>query len=104
MTPVPAFAILEGANQPRSETMRAVILHVPIPDRSRVQSGYRDFVKDLGNLNPGEFLAENVWLLSPTNYASLEPQLLRLVNKHATSFAIREAELADQCSIHRSPL
>ena len=84
--------------------MRMVILHVPIPDRSKIQSGYRGFVSDLGKLNPGEFLAENVWLMSPTNYLSLEPQLLRLVNKHATAFAIREVELEDQWTIHRSPI
>ena len=27
MTPAPVVAILEGANQPRSETMRAVLFH-----------------------------------------------------------------------------
>jgi len=83
--------------------MRAIILHVPIPDRSKPKSGYRGFVSDLGGLNPGTFLGENVWLVSPTDYQSLEAQLLQLVNKHATAFATREVELSQAWSIHRSP-
>jgi hypothetical protein len=104
MTPVPAFTILEGANQPRSEIMRAFIIHVPTPDRSKVTSGYRGLVADLRNLRSGTFLAENVWLMSPAEFQGFEPQIPALVRKHAVSVETREAELADQWSIHRSPL
>lgn len=74
MTPVSAFAILIGANQLRSETMRAVLFHAIQSQHPRDWLHFRQeagvIVMQLKNV---ETLGENVWLIKqPDQQMSLD--------------------------------
>ena len=73
--------------------MLAVLMHLPAPDRSQIQSGYRDFLKDAGYLIPPQHrMGADSWLIPDADYQSLEPQLVRLCSKHSVTFATLEVE------------
>jgi|SRR3954454_2121460 hypothetical protein len=87
MTLVPAFAILIGANQTRgANPMLSALLHVRIPDQSRPQKDYENFVREARQLQlPSgvDTLAENVWLVEIPDHQPLLTQLIALAKKHA---------------------
>ena len=73
--------------------MRAVLMHLSIPDRSQIQSGYRGFVNDAQYLIAANYrLAEAVWLIPPADYQKLEPQLLQLCRRHGVGFETLEVD------------
>jgi hypothetical protein len=63
MTPAPAFAILEGANQPRSETMRAVLFHAQSTGRPKDWNEFIHRVSGFSRPQVAEELAPGVWFL-----------------------------------------
>jgi hypothetical protein len=73
--------------------MRAIIMHIPTPDRSQIQSGYRGFLRDAGNLIQLQHrLGADSWLIPEADYQALEPQLVRLCATHAVTFVTLEVE------------
>jgi hypothetical protein len=97
MTPVPAIAILIGANQLRSETMRSTLFHAFVPDRSRPQRDYQNFVRETQQLQAvrgADRLADNVWLLEQPLHQPLLTTLLALAKKNATVCRTLEVDVA----------
>jgi hypothetical protein len=84
MTPAPAFAILDVANQPRSETMKSLLFHAIQPGRHQPQLDWANFLREAGDLalpEGTEQLAPNVWLLPDDGQTYLF--LSRIGHRHA---------------------
>lgn len=68
--------------------MRAVLMHVPLPNPHQGVSGYRRFLRDAANLiPPGHALGEDSWLIPETDFQQLEPGLNRLCHASQWRFA-----------------
>src|SRR5216684_5640379 len=81
MTPGPTLAILEGANQPRSETMKSLLFHAIQP--ANPNQSWDDFLFDAATLalpQQTQRLAPNVWILPADDRAYLD--LSRLGHQH----------------------
>jgi hypothetical protein len=97
MTLAPALAILALPHDTGSETMRSTLFHAFIPDRSRPQTGYQNFVRVIRQIQaaPGvDHLADNVWLLEQPLHQPFLVTLLALAKTNAVACRTLEVDVA----------
>jgi hypothetical protein len=81
MTPAPAVAILEGANQPRSEIMKSLMFHAILSEEADKWNDFLTAAALVDLPEEAERLAQNVWLLPVRGELWLE--LSRIARQHA---------------------